>query len=186
MIVGLVVPRIANLHAEHPHGSVASRLSYLRTALFLSPPFTCHRLSKEGSLRPDVQPDVSNIITKLHPVCRVSKYVSSIVEPTQYVNPSSAEAKAGSHAHLATEVISLRCITSFPLSSIPMLFPFLYDDPFPPGWYLRCLENIRCLSVTTSLVDGVLAHWFCPVQREEMGPTLGQVIEVLEVGLDTH
>lgn len=34
MIVGLVVPRIANLHTGHPHGSVASRLSYLKTPLY--------------------------------------------------------------------------------------------------------------------------------------------------------
>lgn len=61
-----------------------------------------------------------------------------------------------------------------------LMIRFLHDG------HMRCLEYFKCLSVTTISVNGVLAHWFCPVQRGEMSPTLGQVIEVMEVGLDTH
>lgn len=52
--------------------------------------------------------------------------------------------------------------------------------------YLRCLEDVECLSVTPASVGTVSARWLCPVQREEIGPSQGQVTEVLEVGLDTH
>jgi hypothetical protein len=185
-----------NVHAEHSHGSVPSRSSGLRAALFLSPPFTCHRLSKERFLWLDVQPDVSNISPTyiLFAICLSTSVALLNQHEILIINRNKGWVPRPSCDQ--NDLVELLCLPKScivqhnvavpPRQDINALFLSCLKTFLLRDGYMRCLENMECLSVTTILVDEVLACWLCPVQREEMDLTQAQVIEVLEVGLNTY